>query len=671
MADQQDTTLAQVVSDRLFEVPDYQRPYAWQRKQLDDLWNDLDLLGPTAQHYAGTLVLRNVTGTPGTLPVTSMDDEGTVLRHTEVVDGQQRLTTCVILLDRMRRALMTIDDDRASKTADKLRTTFGVVSIDNAKRPKLSLGSDLNDFWIHSILGSDTAPGHTTTSGHARLRAAAEFFDTKIAEVIAGVDAETKLRRLRDLQGRVTNGLRFVVYEVSSAAEVGTIFETLNERGRGLTDLEKTKNYLLYLSRLITDARGEQLAQYVNTRWSEIFAHLAALPAEMDDPLLRAHWLATVDPDPRNWNGTASIKAKFDRSQYVSTQTTLIPNTRTAVDQDQAWDKLVADVKAYVRTLRDCSFFVRESLDPAAHFAEFSSDGDRARRATSALIRSGVTALYRPLFLACRLTHPTDGAAYADLVELAEKYSARVFVIAQRRANAGQSRLYRLAHELYSGGKSPAEVITEMTATLWNYAPDSRLEAVLGSTSEDWYVRQGHKYFLYEYELSLLSPGEASPPPLDAFTKTATGKQRTTEHILPQNPSSSPVGDCWWTEFTEEQHRAMMHALGNLVLTLDNSSYSNHCFVTKRGTPIGPGVAASICYAQGKLHQERELAAETSWTPAAIAARQERLKVWALRRWSVTPPEGGLNADLDDVLEDEGSGEDTALDLPQGGEPSD
>ena len=41
---------------------------------------------------------------------------------------------------------------------------------------------------------------------------------------------------------------RIFVYEVATSTEVGVIFETLNERGRPLSELEKTKNYLLYLA---------------------------------------------------------------------------------------------------------------------------------------------------------------------------------------------------------------------------------------------------------------------------------------------------------------------------------------------------------------------------------------------------------------------------------------
>jgi uncharacterized protein with ParB-like and HNH nuclease domain len=105
----QEVRLPAVVNERLLAVPDYQRPYAWGSKQLSDLWEDLDLLGPGGSHYAGTLVLRDAPGPNGVL--TSEEDDGTVLPHVQVVDGQQRLTTCLLLLDRIRRLLESLADD--------------------------------------------------------------------------------------------------------------------------------------------------------------------------------------------------------------------------------------------------------------------------------------------------------------------------------------------------------------------------------------------------------------------------------------------------------------------------------------------------------------------------------------------------------------------------------
>lgn len=655
MPQNQEVRLPAAIGERLLEIADYQRPYAWERKQLEDLWEDLDLLGPTRMHYAGTLVLRAVVLPNGSVKE-SMSDDGTTLQHCEVVDGQQRLTTCLVLLDRTRRRLLELEAGGyglAGVVARKLRDTYGMASVNGALVPKLRLGSGLNDYWVNVVLGNQHHVGPKLLAGQERLKEATAYYDVKLDRLTENVDPQVRFERLNELQRRITAGLGFLVYEVQSIADVGVIFETLNERGRPLTELEKTKNYLLYLSGSIPDARSDQLAKEINEAWSAIFTNLAGEARGTDDQLLRAHWLSTQSPDTRAWKRIDSIKARFDRSRYVSAKTRLMPPVRGVADQEKAWDQLFADVGAYVRSLRNCSFFLSEMFDPQADFDSFTSESERVRRRSAALRRSGVVALYRPLLFAARLRYPTDGTLYADLVDICERYSARVFVIEQRRANAGESRLLRLAHELHNG-TDPQRILEQLRAVMWRYASDDSVRATVESTQQNWYGRRGHKYFLYEYELSLMSPHEELP--LLSFFTDAAKEQRTTEHILPQHPNDDAA--CWWNHFTRQEHGNLVHALGNLALTYDNSAYSNKCFRAKRGEPLAPGKIAQTCYAQGKLHQEQRLALHAEWTPESIRQRQQELADWALQRWAVASPRIADAVDEDIEIESEGTEED-------------
>lgn len=644
--------LPAVMNERLLFIADYQRPYAWEDKQLQDLWDDLDLLGTGGSHYAGTLVLRDIR--QDDVPRTSMADDGTTLRHCEVVDGQQRLTTCLLLINRVRRRLDALAQrgvEHAAAMATTLRANYGLVSIDNAQHPRLQLGAGLNNYWVNVSLGNGHPDGQSLIAGERRLRDCATFFDEKL-DGLADADPAVEFGRLKDLQGRITSGLGFLVHEVASAAEVGVIFETLNERGRPLSELEKTKNYLLYLARNIPDGRADELSELINCSWAKIFVNLAEQGRDGEDQLLRAHWLATRDPDRRTWQQIASVKSAFERSQYVSGATRLVPPVEAQAAQGAAWDRLYADLKRFVTDLRKCSFFLHEMFDDSAGFESFVTGRDEARRASSALLRSGVVAPYRPLLFAGRLRYPTDGDFYARLVSICERYSARVFVIRQRRLNAGESRLLRLAHDLYS---TPPEqdrrewVLREIAALIWRYASDSEMRATLATLEENWYVRRGHKYFLYEYELSLHKHGQELPP---LSFLTGSGEQRTTEHILPQHPRLEAT--CWWDAFSTEEHAVLQHSLGNLVLTYDNSVYSNRCFVEKRGAALEPGGRQERCYAQAALMQERELAAVGAWTPEEIRKRQARLTEWAMARWAVERPASEtMTEDVDIEAEDD------------------
>ena len=93
--------LSLLFQNRLFRIPDYQRGYAWQQSQLVDFWDDLNNLQMDRFHYTGLLSIRVLktkeTGAWGN--DLWMVEKGYVPCH--VVDGQQRLTTFIILLNEL------------------------------------------------------------------------------------------------------------------------------------------------------------------------------------------------------------------------------------------------------------------------------------------------------------------------------------------------------------------------------------------------------------------------------------------------------------------------------------------------------------------------------------------------------------------------------------------
>ena len=231
----------------------------------------------------------------------------------------------------------------------------------------------------------------------------------------------------------------------------------------------------------------------------------------MEDQLLRGHWLAVVNPDRKSWSGIGSIKKRFDRSRFVPGHTRLVPQDDFADPAADSWQRLRTEVGDYVRQLRDCSYYQAEMFDAGAAFASFpAGERSRARNRSAALRRSGTVAPYRPLLFAVRLRYPENGRLYADLVDLCETFTARVFVIGQIRSNTGESAFYRLAHGLYQG-KDPDVVLRELAALVWYYVPDRQMRRAFDEP-QDWYARRGHKYLLYEYERSKLAPGEELPP---------------------------------------------------------------------------------------------------------------------------------------------------------------
>jgi uncharacterized protein with ParB-like and HNH nuclease domain len=100
-------TLTKLFTDRLFRIPRYQRAYSWQKKQRDDMFADIDALRskPDTFHFMATVVgmRREVK--------TIVTDQYRLL---EIVDGQQRVTTLVVLLKALQKQF-----DRTKPAEDK------------------------------------------------------------------------------------------------------------------------------------------------------------------------------------------------------------------------------------------------------------------------------------------------------------------------------------------------------------------------------------------------------------------------------------------------------------------------------------------------------------------------------------------------------------------------
>lgn len=87
-----------VMEKGVFEIPSYQRGYAWQKRQLKDFWNDLEHVSKLGNqfHYMHSLTLRELEN----------EFENSAF---EIIDGQQRLATSLILLGLLAKTTQNKD----------------------------------------------------------------------------------------------------------------------------------------------------------------------------------------------------------------------------------------------------------------------------------------------------------------------------------------------------------------------------------------------------------------------------------------------------------------------------------------------------------------------------------------------------------------------------------
>lgn len=94
-------TLNTLFAERVFRIPKYQRFYSWEKKQRADLFSDLRTLakkGEDRHHFMATVVCLR---TNEVKPIDSVE-----YRIYDIVDGQQRLTTLILLLKAIQKSLV-------------------------------------------------------------------------------------------------------------------------------------------------------------------------------------------------------------------------------------------------------------------------------------------------------------------------------------------------------------------------------------------------------------------------------------------------------------------------------------------------------------------------------------------------------------------------------------
>ena len=271
----------------------------------------------------------------------------------------------------------------------------------------------------------------------------------------------------------------------------------MNDRGKQLTDLEKVKNYLLYAASAlnVTQDNREKLARSVNDAWAGILKQLMA--AELGSPanenqLLRAHWLMDYDPQPRRWEGSKSIRRRFDlRRGHHS--------------------KLLDELHAYVQGLRNSCVSFCDALRPNRDGA-FSAFSNAARNDvilwSEKITRIGTTATFLPLLMAARRHWPSEPYKYLELLKLCESLAFRTYRVARYYANYRQSAMFNLAFQVGTG-LDFEYLVREIKRNYGSRESRHAFEEFTSATNpQNWYARNGIKYLLYEYENDLsLSKG--------------------------------------------------------------------------------------------------------------------------------------------------------------------
>ena len=594
----------------LFRIPDYQRGYAWEDKQIREFIEDVDALveEPTANHYTGTVV----TFCPKNGPKKSYGTK--TLPVADVVDGQQRLTTVCLYLSAILRALKQAGETAYQRDEEDFLYS-GATS-------KLTPGNDTANLFFDLLTSGcpNTTPG---LPHEKRMDYAATKFQTHLKKQMAA-KGSAGVAYLKELHRAITQRLLFTSYTIEEECEIGMTFELMNSRGKDLSVLELLKNYLMHwvARNESLPAKREALAGLINKSWKDTYKNLGECDGD-EDQCLRVAWTLYCNHSPKNWTGYDGFKGvDFIPLRDFSKRT----KEKTKVFL-KSFTEALAEVSSHYATIMNPT--VANTLSP------------EELRWLTKIHNTGNIANFLSLLVAARKrTGAREIAAkdYVALLKALECYAYRVFLYRGRRSNAGKSNFHRWGWEIRDGSQKIGDVTTWVHELARYYHPESEF---VGDNAplDDWYGgRRLLRYTLYEFELKLLNEEGKGAKPKLAWEDLSDS---TIEHILPQNPKANSH---WKKVWTDAQRAECLHDIGNLVLTLNNSNYLNFDFNRKKGSP---GVSPSYC--DSPIQQERRISRYKDWRKKELLERRTELVEWINRRWKT---EGTATAHIE-VNEDE------------------
>ena len=667
-------TLHSIFNQRVFRIPDYQRGYAWKEKQLIDFWEDLINLDAERYHYTGVLSIKTFSSDIAKQWEDAkwlIEDRGYAPCH--IVDGQQRLTTISIFIQCLIETCRAINPTKSdhelfisSYSISEILSQYLVeIQGPNKLIKTYKFGYEVDnpsyEFLIHRIFNNDTSNRLEETYYTLNLEHAKAFFlenlKTQVEE--EGVDI------LSELFKKLTQRLMFNLYEISDDFDVFVAFETMNNRGKKLSDLELLKNRLIYLTTLypsneVSEEERKVVRNSVNQTWKEIYYQLGRNKKNPlnDDDFLRTHWIMYFKYSRKR--GDDYIRYLLDEEfnpkvvlKKVAVQAAgieLIKEQRDSETELEDDDDLedtptftsslsLTDIKAYVDSLREVVGHWYNSFNPDTD--KFSKEEkvwmDRLNRIGIGYFRPLVSSLFSA-------KHITTAERVKVLQEI-ERFIFIAFRVGRAQSNYGNSKYYNLARGIYRNELPVDSILSALEEnTQWTRNENGTLKTTsfldyldrkFNSDGAGYYGWNGLRYFLYEYEEELMHSRNQPKVSWQLFIRSEHDRI-SIEHIYPQTATAA----CWETHFgtlAAGLKKRYNGSLGNLLPLSSsiNSSLQNDCFEGKKHVIYnGEGQVKRNGYMNGS-YSEQEVAQLKDWTPDQIKKRGLKLLEFMEKRWKI------------------------------------
>ena len=549
-------------NEKLF-IPEYQRGYSWEETQLDDFWIDLIEIYQEKtrdEHFLGQVVIHK------------NKEDG----KRYIIDGQQRISTTIILLDILRTKFKEIADSTnnndANDDAEDINTKYiGRVS-ESKKEQYLSMGGVDKEFFINYIQARGPIDYSDRKFEKKRLRPsnynifyASKFFEDKVSKFITKKSPNEYIE-LNKLYQCLINQFILMTVETDDINEAYIIFESLNARGKSLETADLLKNHILRVAQ-------SDLSSATET-WNTIIDNLD-----------------NIDP-------TKFIRYYWNSTNRFAREKDLFKALRKDI-------KTQSDVNTLLANLRFLSKVCAAILHP-----EDNKDFDLTELNERLIEMQKLDASsYIPVIFALRLQNYSE-EDINEVLKAIETLVVRNFVVSGLVANKYELEFAQIAKSISDKSWSPHNNPPTKDDIL------KKLYSLMVSDEEfinNFKVFNSKKNAVIRYLLRKINNYDISE------TKIVDDSNRVhVEHILPKKINED------WINFNDEDHETYLWRLGNL--TLLGQEYNN------RAKNKGFDKKKEI-YKKSEIKMTRDLVSIDDWTTFTIVKRQKDFAEIALKIW--------------------------------------
>ena len=248
-----------------YKIPDYQRRFSWKKEQLEDFWFDLNSLEADEEHFLGSIVV-----------ITGAHNIG--FNELELVDGQQRLTTIMLLLKNIENKFN--DNQEYTEMAEMINNNYLFTKNKKAKRRiQLELGKlDHSDY-------KDIMSGNIKNVDNLNLINAYNFFEERLFEMTE--------KEIEEVYDKLLEQVLVVLIQAQNEKSAFRLFETLNDRGLELSAIDLMKNYLLK----VVNNNDNLNTDLIKENWENIILNIQEVSRKVR---FFRHYIMSSEPKTRS-----------------------------------------------------------------------------------------------------------------------------------------------------------------------------------------------------------------------------------------------------------------------------------------------------------------------------------------------------------------------------------